>query len=79
MKSAYLLVSMFMADPLVYADKSVCEEAMTALNSADEHVNAICIPAPKDYKSDVITLDRFFELVIKLRDLPPKEVDNLEE
>ena len=79
MKTLYLLVTMMTAEPLVYADKSVCEEASAAINSANEYEAAVCIPAPRDYNSGQITLDKFFDLVIKLQDLPPKEVDIQEE
>ena len=79
MKTLYLLVTMMTAEPLVYADKSMCEEASAAINSANEYEAAVCIPAPRDYNSGQITLDKFFDLVIKLQDLPPKEVDIQEE
>ena len=39
---------------------------------------AVCIPAG-NYKTPTDTLDAFFDFVIKMQDMPPKEVDIKEE
>jgi hypothetical protein len=63
-------------DPIVYNDKATCLEAQSALGQMDEQ--AVCIPAG-NYQSTQYTLDSFFDFVIKLQNMPPKEVDIKEE
>ncbi len=75
MKTAYLLITLLTQDPIVYNDKATCLEAQGALQQMDEQ--AVCIPAG-NYKGP-LTLDAFFDFVIKMQDLPPKEVDIKEE
>ena len=69
----FLLITM-LTDPMVYTDKSACEEAAEKLATIDE--TAICIPAGKPQDS---TMDTFIDLVIQLQNMPPKEVDIKEE
>jgi|TARA_B110000093_G_C12855115_1_gene361023 hypothetical protein len=76
MKTAYLLITMLVNDPIVYNDKATCLEAMNALQQMQEQ--AVCIPKG-NYQTPKDTLDSFFELVIKMQNLPPKEVDIREE
>jgi len=76
MKTAYLLITLLTQDPIVYNDKATCLEAQGALQQMDEQ--AVCIPAG-NYKEPQHTLDAFFDFVIKMRDMPPKEVDIREE
>ena len=75
MKTAYLLITLLTQDPIVYNDKATCIEAQNALQQMDEQ--AVCIPAG-NYQAPV-TLDSFFDFVIKMQDMPPKEVDIREE
>ena len=76
MKTAYLLITLMTQDPIVYNDKATCLEAQSALGQMDEQ--AVCIPAG-NYQSTQYTLDSFFDFVIKLQNMPPKEVDIQEE
>ena len=75
MKTAYLLITMMTSAPIVYADKSTCTEAADALHAVDEQ--AVCIP--RGNYEEPITLDRFFDFVIRLQDLPPQNPDVQEE
>ena len=76
MKTAYLLITMLMQDPIVYNDKATCMEAQQALGQMDEQ--AVCIPAG-NYQTSTDTLDAFFDFVMKRQNMPPKEVDIQEE
>ena len=73
MVKEFLLITM-LTDPMVYTDKSACEEAAKKLATID--TTAICIPAGKPQDN---TMDTFIDLVIQLQNLPPKEVDIREE
>ena len=73
MVKEFLLITM-LTDPMVYTDKSACEEAAKKLATIDE--TAICIPAGKPQDN---TMDTFIDLVIQLQNMPPKEVDIREE
>ena len=75
MKTAYLLITLLTNDPIVYNDKATCLEAQSALGQIDEQ--AVCIPAG-NYTAPH-TLDSFFDFVIKMQNMPPKEVDIREE
>ena len=61
-----------LTDPMVYTEKSACEEAAKKLAQVDE--TAICIPAGKPQDT---TMDTFIDLVIKLQAIQPKEVDTV--
>ena len=76
MKTAYLLITLMTQDPIVYNDKATCQEAQQALTQIDDQ--AVCIPAG-NYKTSTDTLDAFFDFVIKMQNMPPKEVDIQEE
>ena len=67
----FLLITM-LTDPMVYTEKSACEEAAKKLAQVDE--TAICIPAGKPQDT---TMDTFIDLVIKLQAIQPKEVDSV--
>ena len=73
MVKEFLLITM-LTDPMVYTDKSACEEAAKKLATID--TTAICIPAGKPQDN---TMDTFIDLVIQLQNMPPKEVDIIEE
>ena len=75
MIKAYLLITLLTNDPIVYNDKAICIEAQNALQQMEKQ--AVCIPAG-NYQAPV-TLDSFFDFVIKMQDMPPKEVDIKEE
>ena len=71
MVKEFLLITM-LTDPMVYTEKSACEEAAKKLMAVDE--TAICIPAGKPQNN---TMDTFVDLVIKLQAMQPKEVDSV--
>jgi len=71
MVKEFLLITM-LTDPMVYTEKSACEEAAKKLAQVDE--TAICIPAGKPQDT---TMDTFIDLVIKLQAIQPKEVDTV--
>ena len=71
MVKEFLLITM-LTDPMVYTEKSACEEAAKKLAQVDE--TAICIPAGKPQDT---TIDTFIDLVIKLQAIQPKEVDSV--
>tara|TARA_B100001113_G_C20971204_1_gene561886 strand:- start:417 stop:638 length:222 start_codon:yes stop_codon:yes gene_type:complete len=71
MVKEFLLITM-LTDPMVYTEKSACEEAAKKLAQVDE--TAICIPAGKPQDT---TMDTFIDLVIKLQAIQPKEVDSV--
>ncbi len=66
----FLLITM-LTDPMVYTEKSACEEAAKKLAKIDE--TAICIPAGKPQDN---MMSNFIDLVIKLEAMQPKEVDS---
>ena len=74
MVKEFLLITM-LTDPMVYTEKSACEEAAKKLATIDE--TAVCIPAGTPQQAN--TMDTFIDLVIQLQNLPPKEVDIREE
>ena len=63
MVKEFVLITM-MAQPMVYTDKSACEEAAQKLQQHDS--TAICIPAGKPQDN---MMDTFIDLVIKLESL----------
>ena len=71
MVKEFLLITM-LTDPMVYTEKSACEEAAQKLAKIDE--TAICIPAGKPQNN---MMDTFVDLVIHLEAIQPKEVDSV--
>jgi hypothetical protein len=71
MVKEFLLITM-LTDPMVYTEKSACEEAAQKLAKIDE--TAICIPAGKPQNN---MMDTFVDLVIQLESIQPKEVDSV--
>lgn len=63
MVKEFVLITM-MAQPMVYTDKSACEEAATKLLQHDS--TAVCIPAGKPQDN---MMSNFIDLVIKLESL----------
>ena len=63
MVKEFVLITM-MAQPMVYTDKSACEEAAQKLLQHDS--TAVCIPAGKPQDN---MMDTFIDLVIKLESL----------
>ena len=63
MVKEFVLITM-LAQPMVYTDKSACEEAATKLQAYDEQ--AVCIPAGKPQDN---MMNNFIDLVIKLESL----------
>tara|TARA_A200000159_G_scaffold140908_1_gene143385 strand:+ start:1242 stop:1472 length:231 start_codon:yes stop_codon:yes gene_type:complete len=76
MKTAYLLITMLTQDPIVYNDKSICLEAQQALGQMDQ--KAVCIPAG-NYSAPKDNFATMLDFIVKLENLPPKEVDIKEE
>ena len=76
MKTAYLLITLLTQDPIVYSDKSICLEAQQAVRQMDEQ--AVCIPAG-NYSAPKDNFAAMLDFIIKLENLPPKEVDIKEE
>jgi|TARA_R110000744_G_scaffold13209_1_gene38657 hypothetical protein len=61
----FILISMMLANPITYADKSTCEIASKALNNFGEA--AICIPAGEaQQNSSDRMFKKFFNLVEEL-------------
>ena len=71
MVKEFLLITM-LTDPMVYTEKSACEEAAQKLAKIDE--TAICIAAGKPQNN---MMDTFVDLVIQLEAIQPKEVDSV--
>ncbi|MBE26286.1 MAG: hypothetical protein CMN33_01210 [Saprospirales bacterium] len=67
---AYILISFLLTEPVVYDDRDTCWEARDTINqSLSSAEPAVCIPqgrVTKDY-----TIEDFFDLVIRLENLPP--------
>jgi len=63
MVKEFVLITM-MAQPMVYTDKSACEEAASKLLQHDS--TAVCIPAGKPQDN---MMNNFIDLVIKLESL----------
>ena len=63
MVKEFVLITM-MAQPMVYTDKSACEEAAQKLLQHDS--TAVCIPAGKPQDN---MMNNFIDLVIKLESL----------
>jgi len=63
MVKEFVLITM-LTQPMVYTDKSACEEAALKLKTMDE--TAVCIPAGKPQDN---MMNNFFDLVIKLESL----------
>ena len=76
MKTAYLLITLLTQDPIVYNDKATCLEAQQALGQMDEQ--AVSIPAG-NYKTPTDSLETMLDFIIKMQNMPPKEVDIKEE
>ena len=76
MKTAYLLITMLTQDPIVYNDKLICLEAQQALGQIDQ--KAVCIPAG-NYSAPKDNFATMLDFIVKLENLPPKEVDIKEE
>jgi|TARA_B100001093_G_scaffold376123_1_gene361275 hypothetical protein len=73
---AYLLISLLIQDPIAYESKSMCQEAADALQAMDE--TSVCIPAG-NYTKPKDSLETMLDFVIKMQNMPPKEVDIQEE
>ena len=78
----FLLLSVMLAGQPIYDTESKCLKAATVINDAYPEQKSICIPAPTvsfEQQEQENTFNNFYDLIIKLRNLPPKEVDILEE
>ena len=53
----FMLITMMLANPMTYADKSTCTEAANALRQMD--MEAVCIPAGIEHQS---TSDKMLQL-----------------
>jgi hypothetical protein len=69
----FILISIMLANPVTYADKSTCEIASKALNDFGEA--AVCIPAgDADQNSSDRMFKKFFNLVEELDKLEKNKV-----
>jgi formylmethanofuran dehydrogenase subunit B len=59
----FMLVTMMLANPMTYADKTTCLEAVDVLKSVD--IEAVCIPAGVEQQS---TTDRMIANMMKMID-----------
>ena len=78
----FLLLSVMLAGQPLYDTEATCMKAATVINDSYPESTAVCIPAPTVYFEQLEqenTFNNFYDLIIKLRNLPPKEVDILEE
>jgi hypothetical protein len=78
----FLLLSILLAGQPIYDTEKGCNSAATVINESYPETTAVCIPVPSVYfeqKDTDAAFNNFYDLIIKLRNLPPLEVDNLEE
>jgi len=78
----FLLLSVMLAGQPLYDTEPTCTKAATVINDSYPEQKSICIPAPTVYfeqNQEDKAFNNFYDLIIKLRNLPPKEVDILEE
>ncbi len=68
----FMLVTMMLANPMTYADKTTCLTAVDALKSVD--IEAVCIPAgiEKQSASDKM-LQNFITMIEKLETMKAKQ------
>jgi hypothetical protein len=78
----YILLSFLLVNQPVYTDKDLCAEAARVINESYPEERAVCIPAPAvsfEQLEQENAFNNFYDLIIKLQNLPPKEVDKVEE
>ena len=78
----FLLLSVMLAGQPMYDTETACNKAATVINDSYPEQTSVCIPAPTVYFEQLEqenTFNNFYDLIVKLQNLPPKEVDNLEE
>ena len=64
----FMLITMMLANPMTYADKSTCTEAATALKQMD--MEAVCIPAGIEHQSTSDKmLQNFMAMITKLEQM----------
>ncbi len=67
-----MLVTMMLANPMTYADKTTCLEAVDALKSVD--IEAVCIPAGIENQSPSDKmLQNFMAIIAKLENMKAKQ------
>ena len=78
----FLLLSVMLAGQPIYDTETACNSAANLINDAYPETTAVCIPAPTvsfEQQEQELLFNNFYDLIIKLRNLPPLEVDILEE
>ena len=64
----FMLITMMLANPMTYADKSTCTEAVNALRQMD--MEAVCIPAGIEHQSTSDKmLQNFMAMITKLEQM----------
>lgn len=77
MKS-YILIAFLLTEPVVYESKALCWEARDTINASQTMGDpAVCIPQG-NYRPHV-SINDFFDLILRLENLPPKNPDVQEE
>jgi len=67
---AYILISFLLTEPVVYDTQALCWEARDTINESLVVAEpAVCIPQGRVTKDR--TIQDFFDLVIRLENLPP--------
>ena len=70
----WMLITMMLANPVVYTDEATCEVARMRLADMDQQ--ATCIPAGQTVSESDALFDRFFNMVEKMHSLEQnKSVD----
>jgi hypothetical protein len=70
----FMLITMMLANPVIYTDETTCELAVSKLTRAGE-VTAVCIPVGEEQAdpSDQM-FDSFIKMVNKIKELEAKNV-----
>tara|TARA_B100001093_G_scaffold381928_1_gene367491 strand:+ start:1967 stop:2197 length:231 start_codon:yes stop_codon:yes gene_type:complete len=67
---AYILISFLLTEPVVYDTKQECWEARDTINNGLMVAEpAVCIPQGRPQTDR--TLEQFFDLILRLENLPP--------
>ena len=70
----FMLITMMLANPVIYTDETTCELAVAKLAKAGE-LTAVCIPAGEEQAdpSDQM-FESFIKMVTKLKEIESKNV-----
>ena len=70
----WMLITMMLANPVVYTDEATCKIALENLNNVD--YQAACIPAGESVAESDAVFDRFFSMVEKMHKLEQEKTSN---